>query len=619
MVSVKAISSKAKSRTVFLIIVWGLSALYVLEFYDRGWVPHDEGAIAQSAERVLAGEIPHRDYDEIYTGGLTYLHAAAFKVLGVNLLALRIVLLLFFLAFVPAVYALASKLAPPIEAAAITLLAVAWSVPNYFASVPSWYNLFFATFGTLALSRYVETSQIRWVFLAGFLGGLSILAKITGLYFIAAAILFLTFRERSFDDETVGEQNNSSRIFLSIKIMGVFFFLAALMMVLKWPPSSMEFIYFVIPTAAIGVVLLWQEWRGGNYPLVTRVKILVGLFFPFIIGALIPVTLFVILYLARGSVWDLYRGIFVLPHKRLEFASMDLPPALTVIASLPYAAVLFFPPYRPAGKVERFFGIIVMSLLLVVLSFASNLIVYSIVWQSARVLGVLAVLAGCQVLVFPASHVHLDRTQRQLLFLLVSMTSLISLIQYPFAGPVYFCYTAPFVYLTLLAVMAAQSRFAKVWHCAIMLFYFLFAIVWTNTGYVAAGVGNTGYPGKTLLDIPRGNLHVTKSENYVYTQLVNLVQRHAKSNYIYAAPDCPEVYFLSGKRNPTRNLFDFFSNVERDVDLLRAVLEEKNIDLVVVNREPQFSRRLDEKANALLDEEFAHFVNIGRFTVRWKE
>src|SRR5213075_2202016 len=60
---------------------WGL---------PRGWVAHDDGALAQSAERVLQGEVPHRDFDEIYGGLLDYFHAAAFAIFGIRLLSLRL-------------------------------------------------------------------------------------------------------------------------------------------------------------------------------------------------------------------------------------------------------------------------------------------------------------------------------------------------------------------------------------------------------------------------------------------------------------------------------------------------------------------------------------------------
>src|SRR5216684_7621997 len=99
--------SPAKTRwsTLIFLIVWFFSIAYVAGNLRRGWVPHDEGILGQAAERVLQGEMPHRDFNDPYTGGLSYLDGAAFRLFGVNLLVLRYVLFGFFLAWVPAVYA----------------------------------------------------------------------------------------------------------------------------------------------------------------------------------------------------------------------------------------------------------------------------------------------------------------------------------------------------------------------------------------------------------------------------------------------------------------------------------------------------------------------------------
>src|SRR5438876_349386 len=125
-------------RVIVLTFVWALSALYVLRFVDRGWIPYDEGSLAQSAERVLAGELPHRDFDELYTGGLSFLYALSFETLGVKLTSIRAVLLLFSLLYVPALYLIAARFVPPAIAGLVVLLCVAWSVPNYFAGLPAW-------------------------------------------------------------------------------------------------------------------------------------------------------------------------------------------------------------------------------------------------------------------------------------------------------------------------------------------------------------------------------------------------------------------------------------------------------------------------------------------------
>src|SRR5262249_3659035 len=139
--------NKSIYKFTVLIAILSLSAFYTSSRVDRGWVPHDDGSLAHMAERVLDGELPHRDFDDIYTGGLSFLSAGAFKLLGINLLSIRITLLAFFLAFIAAFYSIALRFASPAIAAAVTLLGVVWSVPNYYAGMPSWYNLFFATFG----------------------------------------------------------------------------------------------------------------------------------------------------------------------------------------------------------------------------------------------------------------------------------------------------------------------------------------------------------------------------------------------------------------------------------------------------------------------------------------
>src|SRR5262249_4692573 len=156
-------------------------------------VPHDEGMIGVNAERVLRGELPHRDFDESYTGGLTAAHAAAFRLLGERLVAPRLLLFAFFLAFTAALYAIAARTPAPAGAALATLVAVAWSFPNYLASMPSWYVLALAVLGVLALLRERDTGRLGWLFVAGLSAGASVLVLVVGLYTVAAALLYLAF------------------------------------------------------------------------------------------------------------------------------------------------------------------------------------------------------------------------------------------------------------------------------------------------------------------------------------------------------------------------------------------------------------------------------------------
>src|SRR2546430_188468 len=75
---------RMKRPWLVLGIVWALSGLVVGRHLTRGWVPHDEGSLAQSAERVLAGGEPHRGFDEPYNGGAAPHHTLAAPPLGAH-------------------------------------------------------------------------------------------------------------------------------------------------------------------------------------------------------------------------------------------------------------------------------------------------------------------------------------------------------------------------------------------------------------------------------------------------------------------------------------------------------------------------------------------------------
>src|SRR5271169_6320255 len=113
---------------LILLVVWVVCGIYSGMYLKRGWIPWDIGAAAQSADRVLHGDLPHVNYTDIYTGGLAFLNAMAFRYLGENFATPRIVLFCFFLGWIPAVYWIASEFAPGWVAGCLTFLAVAWSL-----------------------------------------------------------------------------------------------------------------------------------------------------------------------------------------------------------------------------------------------------------------------------------------------------------------------------------------------------------------------------------------------------------------------------------------------------------------------------------------------------------
>lgn len=91
--------STLQSRTfrwLVLVAVMAVAGVYVGLHIGSGWVPADDGILGESALRVMQGQLPHRDFAEIYTGGLSVIHALAFRALGVSLMSLRVCAFLFF-------------------------------------------------------------------------------------------------------------------------------------------------------------------------------------------------------------------------------------------------------------------------------------------------------------------------------------------------------------------------------------------------------------------------------------------------------------------------------------------------------------------------------------------
>ena len=604
-----------KTRAAVLAAVWILSALYTGLFLDRGWVPHDEGMLAQNAERVLRGELPHRDFDESYTGGLNYAHALAFRLFGIHLLSSRFVLFAFFLAFVPALYAIASRLLPPLPAGLLTLLGVAWSVPNYFASMPSWYVLFFATLGALALLRALDTGRKGWLFAAGLCGGLALLAIVVGLYFVAAALLFLAFREQIAAEAGDRTRERSSFAFAVFQTISCAAFAALLLFLLRSRLAPTELAHLGAPALAVTGILVWRGWKERRGEFRERLRLLLGLVLPFLLGVLAPVALFVLPYLLSDATGDLPRGLFVLPLRQIDVAKRGFPPFATLGAAIPYAVLLVV-----SARVSRRSGRLLawaLALLLALLLLATESdAAYRSVWHSARSLSAVAVLVGGWMLARSFESSALSSRRQQELFLLLAMTALVSLVQFPFAAPIYFCYVAPFVALCLAAIVRiAPGAF----HLPVLAFYLLFALLRLNPGYIwDLGVRSVPYRPLARLALDRGGLRVPARDRVEYEALVAAIRKRSRGPFVYAAPDCPEVYFLSGRLNPTRVVFDFLRRPPKP-EVLLALLEERMVHVVVLNRNPAFSEPVPGELRAALERRFPRSEGIGRFLLRWRD
>ncbi len=619
-------------RWLPLLLVWVSSAAYVGARLDRGWIPHDEGTLAHSAERVVQGQLPHRDFDDAYTGGLTRFDAVVFETLGTRLLALRIALYLVFLLWVPAVFYIATRFARPAVAAAVTLLCVVWSIPSYPAALPSWYNLFLATFGTAALFRFTETRRRVWLVAAGLAGGLSVLVKVIGLYYVAAALFFAAFDEYCVAAaEGRGHDVKQGRVYASIVTIACAIFVAGLVEMARAVPGGSPILHFVVPGATLAALLCGLEWiNPPDTPWPARVKRLAAVAGLMAAGGAVPIVLFLARYIASGSVGALVHGVFVEPAQRFTFELAPPVPLRTVPAALAWLLVLV--PYSAgraatdrttARRTERVM-LVCYALVLAALAYAAARGGSPFVgpWIMVSYVAPCAVLGGCLLLARRVSHGRLPSVRDEQLWLLLCVTALCSLVQMPYANWLYVLYFAPLAILALLAIVTTRLSGPGPRTALVAAFFLVYGVTALNPGQVT--VIGTRVPDdeapRTALNIPRTGLRASTAEAAQYERLTALVQAHSGPNdFIYAAPDCPEVYFLAQRRNPTRTLFDFFDEpAGHDARVLRAV-DSANVRVVAINRWPLFSHRIDSTLDAALRTRFPNSTTVGNFVVRWHD
>lgn len=603
------------SPRVLLATVWLLSALYLAYDLKRGWLPHDDGVLAQSAERVLFGDVPHRDFDEIYTGALSYLNAASFRLFGTNLASMRYVLYAFFIAWVPSLYFIARQFATPIFAAGFTFLAVLWSVPNYPTAMPSWYNLFFATFGVASLFRFIESRARTWLFVAGLCGGVSFLFKLSGLYYVAGAALFLLGRRTEKSAATKLEH----WICFALSTVGVLIYLLSLLSLLSKAFYPGSFLYFFLPVLAVGATVIWQQFRNQTDG--SDLLALIGALVWFAAGVVLPIALFLVPYIRNGAVHDFVRGVFILPGKRLHFTirTESLPRFIVgTVADLGCLALIF-----AASRWLRIVGgsALIAGMVIVAGIARTHPKVYDAAWVSIWNMLPVVVVAGLFLLLTKANQISAERQQKILLVLAV--TACCSVIQFPYSAPIYFCYVAPLLVLSILAISSVLKRPPLPLSLALFCAFVGYTILdvtptfLNNRGGTRTSASTTGPDGFV---VPRsGGLRLYGSEARENSELVKVVQQHAQGRYIFAATDCPQVYFLSGFRNPTRLLFDFIDEPQGRTPRTLAAIHSHDVNLVVLNRASGFSGPIPQDLKDALTREFPEQAETENFEIRWKQ
>ncbi len=564
------------------LLVVGLMVLARLAF--RGWIPHDEGTLGQAATRVLGGEVPHVDFHDTYGGLQAYAHAGAFSLLGESVRSLRVANIAMAATAGLASFGIVRRVQPIVVAASVGVAAMLVGFAVYPASMPSWWNaaLGLAT-GWLVL-RWLDTRNPLVLGAAGLLTGLSFLVKSTGAFAAAAVALFLIM--------LISPDSPRRKFFVALGALIVLLF----GVLLAGAPSLHAIALLFVPLALAAFVGFRKEsvprMPGGQGVPLSAVTI-------FSLAVVVPVGIFALPYMLSGNGYALVSGWFRLPQLRFDSAAWSR--SIPLLPLLLLAAVGFL-TYWACRRINPRLVLGAWVVLIIVVASTG----WQWWWTLALILIMLAPVAISAGMA--ASGWHSRLTTEHLLCAL--MLAAFTFIQYPVSNAIYAIYLVPWI-VTALGVWIVGPNASRVL-VAILLLTASIVAIRLEQGYLYASTPLAEPVELVALDVDRGGIDIPAKHGF-YSALVNHLEPYAPRS-IYAGPDSPEIYFLSGTANPTPVLFDFLAESWRIGELDTAVLD-RQLAAVVVNNSPDFSSPLPQMFVEIVETKYPDRSSFGWFDV----
>jgi hypothetical protein len=319
-------------------------------------------------------------------------------------------------------------------------------------------------------------------------------------------------------------------------------------------------------------------------------------------------------YVATGAVGALWAGVFQLPQRRLDSVRM-IGPVGGWAHALP-AALLVALLWRPPSLrtwIGRAVAATAAAVLAGVVATGSVDAVYTWTFRTLLWLPPLVCAAAAVVVVRAGTRAPPE------LPLVLAAFGLVSLVQVPFAAPAYFFYAAPL--MVLLAVVAVGRDTRRLpWLGGLLAATLAFTVLRLNVGFspdLGFRYRPTAASAPLVLQRAMG-IRVSPEDKADYEAVVRLVGELDPGPALYAAPDCPEVYFLTGLRNPTPTLFEFLDDPAGRRRRVLGAIERAGVRVLVIRPAPLFSPPLDADLLTELARRYPKSRQVGRFIVAWK-
>lgn len=558
--------SNAVEWLVPILVIASVAVVVALGF-DRGWLPHDDGYLAMSAERVVKGEHPHADFDEIYTGGLTYLNAWTLKAFGMHFLALRIPYLVALTLFVGSVYAVGRRFFTRLHSALIAAATVFLGPYMTSSPMPSSYNVFVAGVALFLILKYFESGSRWWVASAGFISGLGVLAKTTGLYLILGVgiglVAFHAMRRRSGVDP-----------------LGRVLLIGAASVVTLFVSPNLTLSRFVILVLPVWLVVYAVFRLEPPAQSTLREPGSIESLIPYTVGVALPLVAYGMFLATRGILSDTLDGLVAVPRLFVGELVRDTSHPVTLAIPLVVALVVW--------RIRNPLRSLANSTLSLLLAAAAG------IWfliDPASQLSVLLLLFSWTPMLLSVCGVALAHRSRYtqpagpIVVATMAVAICMQLVRFPTSNQWYVFYSLPLAVVGFMILMGRREWPRRPFAVASLV-------------VVAAVIGVAGQQGRIFASGPlgseipfvelegdRGRLEVPAFYDYYN----DLQSDPSVDNVTLAGPDTPEIYFLLDLPPSGRSAFPLISRAQGEEETMLDSWERMKPDTVIVNTIPPSS------------------------------
>ena len=484
-----------------LIVVILVSTAVMFVYHNRFWAPADEGKFAHVAERMLAGQVLHRDVQDLHAGYVNFVNAAAFSLFGMRMVSMRYPLALLTVIQAGLMFLLLRR-GGAATALIGGLVLTSLSFVQFLNPTPNWYTLFLAVATIVWLSW--NPIGLRWRHIVtGFLIGITFLFRQLSGVFLAAGILVFLLLEKPTAGTSGGR--GLAHVMLGLIAVGSAWYILRVTDPVGWV------LFGVWPLAV--VLLAWLRTRRSDREVLALLRDLS-------VGSLISALPLLAYHLAHGSLADWFRDTFGAAISLPTLGFMNRPGYLMM-------GIAAWHGFH-SGDLDRLINAGLYTCLLLISALLGMLLFRGLVRGSHSSIHPLPVIATFYALV--SLHYQL---------------------------PIYLFYTVGLSLAAVLLLTAESGAVIRGFTVAVSgviagaALYYQAAMPLTRKlqGTVE---GERRFP-TTPLPSPVAGIYVDAAEAQLYQSLLRLIDGETQpGDTILALPTNAEIYFLSRRTNPFR-------------------------------------------------------------------